>query len=288
MGLARVAAAYRTVPVETLCTITEVTPWELKVEERRRLFRWEGIFLDQGHEEEGRTRSRRAAARLIQEGDYEELEGGGTARENREPDLDIEEFNEGRRNETRGERERALRKWLKKKAKEETTTQWKGKWEKEILGRWTYRLIPDPEIWNKRKHGELNFFPTQVLTGHGVFNSFRKRIGKSGTDACWYHEGVVDTPEHTIVECDRWKDERKELREEIGIGDDEEIRIEDLIDRILSSRKDWNAFSKMCKCILTQKAEEERRREENGEDSAYMQSTDQDLESREIRRMEDL
>lgn len=58
------------------------------------------------------------------------------------------------------ERRRALKKWLKAKAKERTKARWKSSWEKETVGKWTRKLIPNPETWNSRKHGEINYFIT--------------------------------------------------------------------------------------------------------------------------------
>lgn len=44
IGLARVVSAYRTVPTETLCVLAGITPWNIKIKERRKMFEWEEEF----------------------------------------------------------------------------------------------------------------------------------------------------------------------------------------------------------------------------------------------------
>lgn len=46
LGLARMASAYRTVPMETLAALTGILPWNIKVRERENLFKWETDFAE--------------------------------------------------------------------------------------------------------------------------------------------------------------------------------------------------------------------------------------------------
>lgn len=66
IGLSRVLAAYRTVPVDTLCVLSGIPPWEFKLEERRDLFHWEKAYLG------GEPRPRRRTTRTYTEGTYNE------------------------------------------------------------------------------------------------------------------------------------------------------------------------------------------------------------------------
>ncbi|KAJ8910472.1 hypothetical protein NQ315_015607 [Exocentrus adspersus] len=58
----------------------------------------------------------------------------------------------------------------------------------------------------KRKllaEGEVDYYMTQALTGHGSFLSYLKKIGKTNDDA--YPEcREPDTACHTLFECERW------------------------------------------------------------------------------------
>ena len=48
---------------------------------------------------------------------------------------------------------------------------WQQDWANSNKGRWTYRLIPSIGEWTKRRHGQVNFYLTQLLTGHGCYRA---------------------------------------------------------------------------------------------------------------------
>ncbi|KAH8292686.1 hypothetical protein KR054_010467, partial [Drosophila jambulina] len=41
---------------------------------------------------------------------------------------------------------------------------WQVRWDASPKGRWTHRLIPSIEAWMERKHGQVDFYLTQVLS----------------------------------------------------------------------------------------------------------------------------
>ena len=43
-------------------------------------------------------------------------------------------------------------------------------------GRWTYDLIHDINIWLNSKHGELGFYMTPMISGHGCFKEYLYRF----------------------------------------------------------------------------------------------------------------
>lgn len=143
---------------------------------------------------------------------------------------------------------------------------------------WTRKLIPeDPEDWKLKKR-ELRFWRTQFLTGHGVFNSFRHRIGKAASDECCYHKGVADTVEHTLINCNRWNEERGKCYRKLGL-ELENRELKKIWEAADKDEETWRAFGDFCKEILTEKTKEERRREQEGEDSEAMRLSEEDLES---------
>lgn len=56
-----------------------------------------------------------------------------------------------------------------KAEKAHTLKEWAQRWRCAEQGRWTARLISNLEEWLKCNHGELNYYLTQFLTGHGQF-----------------------------------------------------------------------------------------------------------------------
>lgn len=209
------------------------------------------------------------------------------------PDLNEFEFYESEEDEERSEQEKiekvkkALRKWLKEKAKEGTLRRWQRDWDRATVGRWTHELIPDIKKWMGRKHGNLNYFMFQIFTGHGVFNSFRHRIGKTASKYCWYHPEEKDSAEHTMMRCDRWGEERERLITTLKIQETNPIK-ERVLEKILEKEEYWNAFAGFCKKVMLEKAAEERRREVEREDEEEEIRLEEDLESRDFMRTRNL
>ncbi|CAB0034434.1 unnamed protein product [Trichogramma brassicae] len=52
-----------------------------------------------------------------------------------------------------------------------TLSKWQEAWDRSKKARWTHRLIPNIRVWIERRHGEMNYHLTQLLTGHGFFKN---------------------------------------------------------------------------------------------------------------------
>lgn len=243
LGLGRVVSAYRSVPQETLCVLAGVPPWHLKIRERKQLFELENAVLNEENINRIKVCSREGRSlgevHLVLEGLRVETEDG-------------EEEDESLKKE--------IKKWIRKKMKQVTDNLWQEEWEQGVVGRWTYRLIPNIVNWKKRKHGQLDFHMTQILTGHGVFSTFRKKIGKADSDECWYHRDRPDNPEHTVTECDEWEEERREMLRVMKIQRTN-LTVEKLLEESIKKEENWRAFEVFCRKVMKRKEEEERRRE---------------------------
>ncbi|KAJ0174889.1 hypothetical protein K1T71_009997 [Dendrolimus kikuchii] len=90
----------------------------------------------------------------------------------------------------------------KKAIRKQTIERWQKMWEEEVEESWTKQLIPDLRKRYWREFGETNYYITQVLTGHGCFQDYLRRIRKVDTETCPNCE-KVDTAAHTILECER-------------------------------------------------------------------------------------
>ncbi|CAB0030729.1 unnamed protein product [Trichogramma brassicae] len=53
--------------------------------------------------------------------------------------------------------------------RQETLKRSQSQWDRSPKERWTHRLIPNIRLWIERKHGEVDYHLTQLLTGHGYF-----------------------------------------------------------------------------------------------------------------------
>ena len=85
-----------------------------------------------------------------------------------------------------------------KEARDIVLDPWQHEWDCAEKGRWTRRLIGQIRPWTERKHGEVNYYITQFLTGHGFFLAHLYKIGKVSSPACVYYETVLDNAEHTF------------------------------------------------------------------------------------------
>lgn len=270
LGLARVISSYRSVSFDAMTVLAGIPPWNLKIKERVNISSLEKYLLDENIlPEEISCIEERLTAEGIEFPNREDFR-----------DLDTDEpENE--------ERKKKIKKKIRNIAKEETIKNWQKKWDTPGSGRWTHTLIPNIKIWLERKHGTLNFYLTQVLTGHGVFNVFRKRLGKTVDDSCWFHQGIPDTPEHTILDCDMWNLQRTKLCSKLRINE-ESLNFNNIMREIAESEEKWKAFSGFCKDVMKAKEVMEIQREKEEIDNPIREDLEADLESADFRRIIDI
>jgi hypothetical protein len=148
-------------------------------------------------------------------------------------------------------------------ATEELYTAWQSRWETYTGGTWTKQLIPNVRPWAEREHGSLNYELTQILTGHGCFASYRKRIGKAPEAICQEcSTGEEDGPEHVLMKCAAHHEERSDLREALGT----EITPRQVGEALLQSEGKWACVSEFAKRCMIKRAIAEREREREREE----------------------
>lgn len=141
----------------------------------------------------------------------------------------------------------------KKKAAEEardlTVRKWQRAWEEETRGRWTAKLIPTIEPWLNRKHGEVTFYITQFLSGHGCFRAYLHKMKLKESPACGYCDAENDDAEHTFFICPRWANQRKEAGN---------INIENVMEKMIANEDIWQKFTIFAEIVLKIKQEDDR------------------------------
>lgn len=140
-------------------------------------------------------------------------------------------------------------------AKAQLASAWQASWTAAENGRWTFRLISNLGPWIERKHGEVCFHLSQVLTGHGCFNHYLKRFGKSPTDECGTSP---DTAEHAVFNCDAWFNWRREACTYLGVN---QLTPENMVGVMLESHDSWRRVASLLRRIMTTREKEERRRQ---------------------------
>lgn len=85
-------------------------------------------------------------------------------------------------------------------ARRRTMEQWQHRWDHSNSGRWTHRLIPHIESWLSRKHGEVDFNVTQLLSGHGCFRAYFFRFKLDDAEHCeTCGQNSVEDAEHVLL-----------------------------------------------------------------------------------------
>ena len=148
----------------------------------------------------------------------------------------------------------------KQDAREATMTEWQRLWDASHDGRWTHRLIPNIRQWIERKHGELGYHLTQLLSGHGCFGKYLKFIKKEETERCHHCSAGSDDAEHTTFVCEAWEDQRRKLRASVGSA---RVAVDGMVKSMLESKAGWKAWEDFAVEVISSKegAERDRRRE---------------------------
>ena len=105
---------------------------------------------------------------------------------------------------------------IRKDGRRRLVEKWQTRWHGDQSGRWTHRLIPELTTWLDRKHGQVDFYLAQALSGHGCFNAYLKRFKKRDDESCSYCGSLVDNAEHTLFFCARWGVTREAVGREVG------------------------------------------------------------------------
>lgn len=158
---------------------------------------------------------------------------------------------------TRGEdplRTRESRDKARKKLREDIVALWQAEWDNFNESNWTRRLIPDLREWLKGSGKvKMDYHLAQLLTGHGVFNQYRVRIGKTEDPACWDCGFAVDNAEHVLLACPRWSKERETLEEALGAR----VAIHDIVGRACKSTDSWTALRGFARTIMDNRIQKE-------------------------------
>ena len=105
---------------------------------------------------------------------------------------------------------------LKRIMRQDSLQRWQEKWDASEKGRWIHRLIPHVNEWVNRKHGEVNYYLTQMLSNHGCFRAYLHRFKHEEIPQCPAGCGVPEDAEHVFFWCQRYTDERKKLEDTLG------------------------------------------------------------------------
>ena len=103
----------------------------------------------------------------------------------------------------------------KVQARKVSLKRWQEMWDGSSKGRWTHRLIPNVKPWVNHLHGDLNYYLTQVITGHGCFRGYLYKFTYEDTPDCPTCEGVEENAEHAFFVCPRFSASRAIVEDQL-------------------------------------------------------------------------
>lgn len=146
----------------------------------------------------------------------------------------------------------------REEARRMSLIKWQAEWDASTKGRWTYRLIARLDSWINRKHGETNYYLTQLLSGHGCYREYLHRFGHEESPECPNGCKIVENAEHVFFQCPRFEADRAELERAL----EGSVTPENLVERMLESETNWSAVSNFATVVLRKLRVEERARRE--------------------------
>ncbi|XP_026849730.1 uncharacterized protein LOC6587761 isoform X1 [Drosophila persimilis] len=151
---------------------------------------------------------------------------------------------------------------IKDAARRTSIDRWQTRWDHSPKGRWTHTLIPSIACWVERKHGQVDFYLTQALSGHGCFRGYLKRFGHETEDWCpECGTGIEEDARHVLFDCHRFDLERQTLETVAG----SRVSTETLVPLMLADPKVWDAAAEFASSVMRTLRSLERRRKEQTE-----------------------
>lgn len=134
---------------------------------------------------------------------------------------------------------------------------WQQRWDNDGRRRWTHRLISNLNQWCSRPHRDLSFHLTQLLTGHGCFNSYLFEIQKVLSAKCSQCGHYEDDAEHTLFHCPSWAIQRQEATLALGT----EFNLTNVRVALVASDEIWDILTRYAKAVVPVKERQERARQ---------------------------
>lgn len=136
----------------------------------------------------------------------------------------------------------------------DSIVEWQSRWSASRKGRWTYTLIPNIEVWWNRKHGYVNFYLSQFLSGHGCFRSYLYRFGLDTSPFCPSCAESEEDPAHVFFNCARFDSDRENLQRLVG----SRVYPANIVRVMLTSLDNWEYVCEFIKLVLLELRRQEK------------------------------
>ena len=142
---------------------------------------------------------------------------------------------------------------IKDEERQSSLLYWQQGWDKADKGKWTYRLIPHLDRWINRRHGSVNYYLTQMLSGHGCFRAYLYKHKYEDSPEC---SGLEENAEYVFFACSRFNGYRCELEATL----EQSIKPETLVEVMISSNEAWKEVTTFATEVIQDLRHEEQER----------------------------
>lgn len=95
------------------------------------------------------------------------------------------------------------------------------------------------EKWTGRRHGDIDYYLTQVLTNHGCFNAYLHKMKKIDYPKCSLCDAAINDANHTLFVCDAFENCQRQLFGKMGHN----VTPDDLVDNMLQEKFKWQVIT---------------------------------------------
>ncbi|KAH1021818.1 hypothetical protein HUJ04_011304 [Dendroctonus ponderosae] len=132
---------------------------------------------------------------------------------------------------------------------------WQSRWNG--YGGWAKCFVTNVRAWIDAGWS-LDYFVTQVFTGHGSFGTYLFKYRKRQSEECW-HCGARDTPEHCLFQCEEYNSFREVATMKCGVR----VTKENVAQLLLRSKAVGGALIEMLRNIMKTRNQAEVFRQQN-------------------------
>ncbi|CAB0029833.1 unnamed protein product [Trichogramma brassicae] len=136
---------------------------------------------------------------------------------------------------------------VKEEDRRETLSKLQARWDRSSKGRWTHGLIPNITEWVEKGYGEVDYYLTQLLSGHGYFKSHSQRYENTLSALCPACPTTIKDAEHAFFRCPRFHEERERLQQVLQ----EIIEPENIVRLMIETAGKWMAVSSFAQSVVT-------------------------------------
>ena len=114
-------------------------------------------------------------------------------------------------------------------------------------------------VWLNRQHGEVDFFLTQLLSGHGFSRKYLHERGFASSAQCPECGFEKQTAKHILFDCARFEEARRETLEVAEVR----LTVNNLVGEMCRNEHTWRAVYRLAQhtmSVLQQRFNEDERR----------------------------